>query len=362
MPQIGHGLLAVGLYAATAHRPAAPVLRSAWPGVLLLGAYLPDVVEWLFKVAGGHVAHSGLASVPVLACYLAAAALWLWSLRERDPVVICTLLAAIASHTVLDALSGGIPLWWPIWDRRVGGTLLEVWDFPLSHKLLLETTRYAPVALLGVALAIARRGGPGRGAAALALLAASGVAWWQSSAVSMAVIAAAMVAIAASCCRPWVEHGWGRGVVFASPVLLLAVAHVCAWLAVDRGNELFTRGEYAAAKSWYEAVVPLRIIGLAGVGELRAGQCELKLGDEAAALVQFERSLREQPRSPDTLRALVELHLSAADGHIRDLREAERLAQILRGSARSAAEYRLLTRFCDEAAGRIAAARANGSN
>ncbi|MFN0135508.1 MAG: hypothetical protein ACKVS9_05240, partial [Phycisphaerae bacterium] len=255
-----------------------------------------------------------------------------------------------------DAMSGGILIWWPLSHQVVGNRWLDVFDWPIFRLLIKESIVFAPLATAGVAIAVSLRGGTTSMVAIWLLFAASVASAYFVSLPATIGVALAMATIGIVVWRPPIWRGLGWQFAFASPMLLMFVAHVTAWIALQAGDQYFEKRDYVAARGWYHMLVTLRCIGLDGVGECHVAECHRLLGEDRLAYEMYQQSLREAPYSPDTLRGLVELHLSASDGQIRNAQLAASLAQGLPARGRSPAEVRNLTRYRDDVLARVAEA------
>lgn len=349
MPQIGHGLVALGLAAATSRAPRAKPLTGAWYGAILFLAYAPDVLEWIAKLAGMRPPHSALASLPALApLALGTVGVALW-LGERRLITHLILLAALGSHTLLDALSGGIPLYWPFSDRVVGSNLLAVWDFPLHRMILKETYAYLPAAAGGIAVGLCIARSYALATTCFVLTGACAASAWLGWETITVATAVTVMATGWWRERSQILRRWWAQLLPAAPVLALGGAQLIAWHWKDNGVALAQQGRHVEAIGWFEAVARLHVIGLDGFGHFHAAESCVALGREADAYDYYVQSIRESPRGPDAIRGLMQLQLTAQDDRIRNPQSAAALARLLPSTARSAAEQRKLLRLRDEA-------------
>lgn len=154
MPHLGHVLVGAGLGLATRADVKRPLLRAAWVSSLTLLACLPDVLEWAGLLIERPLPRDGGAAAIVLAPIGLAVVAGLWLLGERSWRLALAALAALASHSLMDGLDGGIPLWWP-WSReRVGPADGLGWDgLSLAERTGREVLLFGPVLLFGAGVA-----------------------------------------------------------------------------------------------------------------------------------------------------------------------------------------------------------------
>lgn len=336
VPQFAHGLASVGLAAGSAGAPKSALLRRGWPGLLLTLAYAPDVGEWLLNFVV-ETPHGALCSIPVtvIGCALLALTLRL-AFGETSAVVHGAALAALASHTLLDALSGGIPIGWPFSEATVGADPLALDDAPFRARILLEIQYFAPLLSAGLAWAIVARRRSAESLAAAVLLAGSVAMAWTGPAGASAATLAALAALWAVRVRlrDWIPT-W-QAVAAALPVLALVGVQLNGWAQVQLGMLADGRGDHEAAIQCYRRAAWLRPVGLQGVNHYRAGRSYLAMGRPELAETEFRAGMREQAGGTLFLDGLVHLHLYRDDPRYYKPHEALRLAQIVHARATKA--------------------------
>jgi hypothetical protein len=338
LPQFAHGFAGLGLAAATIRAARTPALAKCWPGVLLLLAYLPDVLDWTLHLAKTGVPHGAMCSLPMTALLSAATLLLLVGvLRERNVEVSIAALAALGSHLLLDLYSGGIPLWWPFSAAFSGADPFELEDLTFRERVPVELAVAAPLLAFGLGAAIVRR--PGRPLLMLTTGAALGAsicavlgrhAWLAATAVACLALLWLLAA------RPGRRELSFWNLAPAAPVLLLAGVQVHGWARVQLGLRSDARGDHAAAIAHYRWASLLRPMGLDGVELYRVGRTYIEMGREDEAHRLFMQGLAEYPDRLLFLDALVHLHLSPHDPRYYDPLEALRLARIVHERATKA--------------------------
>jgi inner membrane protein len=138
MPGIGH--FAVGMAATRVTNPPDRVSLSAWMGILVGAAYLPDidVLAFAFGIPYdapfGHRGALHSPAVAVLCAALLGAIAWCFRVRPLRIVAVAALV--MASHGLLDAFTDG------------GRGVAFLW--PLSNTRYFAPWRPLPVSPLGV--------------------------------------------------------------------------------------------------------------------------------------------------------------------------------------------------------------------
>lgn len=325
MPQLGHGLVGLGVAAATYPHVRSGGLRSAWFGLGVTLAYLPDLVEWGLRWMDLRPVHSAPASLLALAlsCAVAVGALRV-VFRESSPVALAGACAAIGSHTLLDALDGGVPLLWPWSSASIGADLLAALGDAPGGRLGLELLVFAPLTLLG---------------------ALCGAIGWRSPGASRAAR------------RGPLRHGWQ--LVALSPVLILGAFQVMAWREMKLGYACHNRGEYEAAIPHYQRAADLRPVDWEGAARFRVDYCLFRAGHEREALSRFLAALQADPRSFAYNSGLAELYLLARDATLRRPADGRALLDRLERLA-SNEEERTYARLLRERVDQTLAAEAGG--
>lgn len=317
MPQLVHGLVGLSVGAATAQDVRTPWLRSAWIGTTFLLAYLPDVIEWGLRLCGVRLPHSAAASLPctVAGCAVLYAALR-FGVRETGRISTAVALGVFASHMVLDAWSGGIPLWWPFSETTVGTDWLS-FDRWRGHRerLLREALACTPLVVIGLVVGLVRSRG----------------ACWDRRML------------------------WN--VVPALPVLALGGLQWYVWEHMRAGTAHHQAGRYAAAIDEYAAAARFPVVGFEGTPRARIAQCLVGLGQYDAAFQILERGRRDHPANMEYVVGFAELHLQATDERYFRPDVALEQIDILMAYGGSAQELAYYQRLREQALRRIADSR-----
>jgi hypothetical protein len=327
MPQFGHGLVGLGLGAATIADPRTPALRDCWIGLTVLLAYLPDVLEWLAALAGLRLPHSAPASIPIgLLSILAVLGLLRFRFREPGRAALVVAACAVASHSLLDAVNGGIPLWWPIHGRPSGSDWLGLRELSPQRRTWEESRLFLPVLAVGVAVGIIR-GGKHPLIAALA----AGLGMWavifaildQLAGVAVCLVLEGLLTAALVRELRW---RWLLNLVPAVPVLALGAVQLYAWREMREGLAAHIEGRFTAAITHSEAAGRFRPVDMEAAALYRAATCYQALGDYERAHALYERGRAEFPGHLWFLDGLAELYVSARETRFWKPAEAERLA------------------------------------
>lgn len=108
MATIGHTLVGLAMSSASTQRSRGGKLAYAWPGVVVLMAHLPDVVEWLAAfVAPRRFSRHFLTVSPVLGVTLGLlmCGIIFALTRIRKPLAYIIIVAAVLSHLIMDQAS-----------------------------------------------------------------------------------------------------------------------------------------------------------------------------------------------------------------------------------------------------------------
>lgn len=330
MPLFGHGLVGLGLAAASLRDPRSVALRDCWIGLTVLLAYLPDVSEWLAALAGVRLLHSAPASIPMsLLSVLVVLGLLRFGFRERSRVALAVAACAVASHLLLDAADGGIPLWWPIDDRLGGSDWLGLGGFSPQRRVWEESRLFLPILAIGVAIGIIRNGGHwliaglagGLGLCAVTLAALDQIAGVAVCLVLLGLLVAALVRE--------LRWRWVLNLVPAAPVLALAAVQLYAWHEMRLGLAAHTEGRFMAAIEHYAAAGRFRPVDMEAAALYRSAACYQALGDYERAHTMYERGRAEFPGHLCFLDGLADLFVSARGTRFWNPAEAEWLAQFV---------------------------------
>ena len=351
LPILGHLFVGAGIGTASGADPRSRLLRRTWLGIAVLLAYLPDLMEWIGRLAGWRFPHAAPASIGVtlLNCGLFLA-LMRWVFRETNRVVLFAGAVAIWSHPLLDLVDGGIPLLWPLSSTNVGPDWLGWGERSRAVAALRECVLFSPV--LGAGLVIALwRSRPHRyvtwSAAILFILTVDGslltvaipesrVACVASASVGLTGLLLLTVLVRRPRVRP-------VQVVLALapclPIMMLGGVELYAWGQMRRGLDLEWQGDSAAAAAYYVRVRRLMPVDLQAAALCRLGHCYRRMGREEAAYQAYIEGIDENPNSLDFLRGLAHLHMVAKQPELHQPREALRLAEEVVRRARTP-EYR----------------------
>ncbi|NUQ48611.1 MAG: metal-dependent hydrolase, partial [Phycisphaerae bacterium] len=160
MPHLAHGLTGLAIGVASVAESRRPAVHAGWVGACVTLAYLPDLVEWLLVLSGVWTVRSAPASLLISGISaLAVILLVRLGLRETRWPVLAAAAAAVLSHSLLDALDGGIPALWP-WHAETFG-----WEDALGLDALRGTGRvhaeavlFMPLLALGLLIRSGRLG------------------------------------------------------------------------------------------------------------------------------------------------------------------------------------------------------------
>lgn len=328
MPQFGHGLVGLGLGAATLRDPSSPVIRDCWIGLTLLLAYLPDVSEWLAALLGLRLPHSAPAAAPLcLLAMLVTVALLRFGFREHGPVALAAAACAVASHTLLDASNGGIPMWWPFDSRLAGSDWLGLRELSPQRRLWEESRLFLPVFTVGVAVGIMRAAGGGLIAGLAAGLALCTVALAAVGRLLGAAIGLVFLLVVAAALIRKPRWRWLLSLVPAAPVVALGAVQVYSWHQMRLGLAAHIRGDFTVAIEHYEAAARFRAVDMEAAALYRSAACHQALGDYERAYALYERGRTEFPGHLWFLDGLADLYASARGTRFWNPAEAERLAQ-----------------------------------
>ena len=332
MPQLGHGFVGLAIGAATAGDPGSSTTRNRWLGLAVLLACLPDLLEWLARHAAVRLPHSALASVPMLVlCSLAALLVVRYLLREKSRVALAAVVVALASHTLLDMLDGGIPLAWPFSNEIIG----PHWKLSLTYgsageRLRYESLRFLPVLAIGLAVGIIRFSRvSGRSAAALSLAGTACLGGAIGIAVVSASAVAALVAATILLCRVRLRRAHLYNLVPLVPLILVGSVEVYAWQQARAGLACERRGEPLRALAHYERVRDLKPTGTEVFAIYRTAVVLQGLGKEEGAYEVLAAGLENDPRSAWLNFGLAELYLDSSDARYQKPREALQMAEAL---------------------------------
>lgn len=107
MATVGHGFIGLALGAVPANRDQKDQLRYLWPGLIVLFAFLPDLVEWIGSLAvpnlSPHFLEGGIWKpllLTVIVCTVTGLAA-----RLKRPLPYLVIAAAVLSHFLMDLRS-----------------------------------------------------------------------------------------------------------------------------------------------------------------------------------------------------------------------------------------------------------------
>ncbi|MGE3180965.1 MAG: metal-dependent hydrolase [Phycisphaerae bacterium] len=364
MPQIGHAFVGLGLGAATLDAPRKRRLRFAWLGVMLLAALLPDVVEWYYLVCGGPlVPHSSFASVFSTALsILICSTILRFALGERAVAAHLLVAAAIFSHTMLDVLDGGIPLWWPFSDAVVGVEWLGRDDAPLLEQLAKEFVVLGPFFTIGIVLGL-RKAETHRGRrvplppwkmivySIAVLLSLSGAILsllfppnvlpsFASSLVGLpeclglAGMAIAVIAAAIEAQPTWLRYGLVSAVPLL-PAFVLGGLEVAARLDIARAYAVRDEGDLLKAADLFDRAAGWHALSSRFIAQCNAARCYWQAGEDAESAKRFATLRATYGPQPTLLYYEAQFRLGSNDPAYHDAASAEKLAQDALATSRS---------------------------
>lgn len=350
MPLLGHGLIGAGVAAATQRDVGASKLAGAWPGLCVLLAYGPDLLEWPVIAAGLPLVHGAPASLLVSAAAgLGIFAVWR-TFGGRSWMLLWAALAAWMSHPLFDALSGGVPLLWPWSSALIGADYLGVDSGTHMERLVLELRWFLPVVMAGALVAICRVTRSRRrawAAGASFLLGLIGAA--VGSVAVLAVAAAALILIAGwSLGLPRVRTVAMTGVVLM-PLLALGAAEAYAYQHVSAADAYYRAGQWRQALAAYDEA--RRFCPVAGTAPslYLSALCHRRLGEIEAARALYEDCLRRFPGHTTAAFGLALLCLHEKDPAYHDPRRAIALMEEAIAAARSPEQRAAYQRVLDDA-------------
>ncbi|TWT40292.1 hypothetical protein RAS1_40000 [Phycisphaerae bacterium RAS1] len=371
VPQFGHGLVGAALAIATSRDPTSPRLRQAWLGTGVLLGYWPDIAEWGLTLCGVRLPHAAPASIW---CAAASVLLVVGLLRggfgEKSRLTLLAATLMIASHSLLDGVSGGIPLWWPIDSGVTGPDWLGLDNLPLDRRLRAETLAFVPVLAIGLAVRAVRRRPPAVAvAAALAAAAAAVISAGLGSVVGVLMATAALILEkfwffrSVGSPRPTlespsdtevrryglVEPRWALNLVPLMPVILLAAVQVYAWRNIHAGLTAMQRGDFETGLQCNREAARFRPVDLEATARYRVAECQLHLGRFVEAHEGFRLGRAEFPGCVMFLDGLAQVYLAADDPALRRPSEALALALEAQERSRDPAYRRWIQQFIDQA-------------
>lgn len=271
MPHVGHPLTGLAIGMATLPAVGEPRVRRVWLGACVLAACLPDLVAWKLRLAGLALPHNALsAPLPVAAASVLIVAWLRFGFGERRGAALLALPLATASHGLLDAINGGVPMLWPFSAVVLGADWLGLDAIEGWRRLAVEIALFAP--LVAAAWLIGRRP---RGAASA----------WRHPAQLVPLV----------------------------PVAAFAVAQLLGRWEYQQGIDRLGGNEPEAAMAHFRAA--LRWQPLAHVDEslYYLADCHLRLGNDATAAAIYIRAAQADPRNPIMRFGLARVYLYAAD-------------------------------------------------
>jgi hypothetical protein len=314
VPHLGHALVGLGIGVATSGVPRTRAVRSTWLGACVLLACLPDVLEWGLRWLRWPLPHNAPASLLVLGILSLALVVGCRLMGERRWGVAGAAVACLASHSLLDTVDGGIPLWWPWSDADVGPDWLrtEAGGGALG-ALAWEAALFFPVVLLGACARAVRR--PPRHPRPL----------WLLNAVPLL------------------------------PLALLAGAEGYAHHHMRVGRELDLRGEHERALERFLAVQQVHPLDLEEDAHSWIAMSLQKLGQERAAYELYQDYLARDPNALPMRYGLAYLHLHARDPELLRLQHGLRMMEQVHADAPPGAYREMVRSLLELERGRLAA-------
>ena len=286
MPAIGHALVGVAVGAATAHAPRSRVLRRAWLGLCVLLAMLPDVAEWTLAALGAALPHSAIAGLPVALGAAAACMLLTRCVLGDRWLVSITAAVALLSHTLLDAVDGGIPLLWPFSPDVIGATWITPAGAETGARLARELALFVPIAIAGLAAAAWRNGPAAGGVAALGFV-GSLLAGLIGDLPGAALISASAL-VAAAATLPWPPSHVPWQALQLLPAALFAAAHAHGRWQMSLGHAARERGDAEAALRHYALATQYRPMDLGVDPDFWTARVLIDAGRSGRGRRQFE--------------------------------------------------------------------------
>lgn len=349
MPMVGHALVGLGVAAATQPIVRVPRLAGVWLGLGLLLAYWPDVFEWLLNLAGLPMRHSTFASLPVLAVTSIPLLLLIrYVARERRWWVGVAAVGILATHTLLDTLDGGIPLWWPLSADSVGPNWVKgTGDTPpLARELILFGPLLATGVLLGT---IARRRDWGPVALAILTLLAALSAALAASVLFMGLVllAAAFAAVLAGLGPRRPMNGLWTALLTV-PVVVTAAVHLFAHAELKLGAQAYARGDWAAAVEHFGLAGRFRPLGVDAAAIYAEGLSYMRMQQPDRALAVFDAGRRRYPGHDDFLIGPARVYMTALDSRYYQPDTARALLEQVRDRTPNPDTRRTAERLLDE--------------
>lgn len=350
MPQLGHALIGLGVGAATERDVRSPGLRDAWPGLCVVLAYGPDLVEWVLVWTPLPVIHGATASLLALAAATIGIVLAIRVLGRESWWLAAVAGAVWVSHGLADALAGGVPLFWPWSHETLGRDYLELDVGTWSERVLAEVRWLSAPLTAGLLIAAWRRGATGR-IRGLALLAAGlgvvGVAagWW-AAAVAGSLLAA--VAAALACGRPRWGWTWKNAVVLA-PIWLMAAGLAYGWHFGREADRRYRAGDFRGALASYVEAARFRPVDGTARSMYMAALCHRRLGELATSHELYLACLARFPECITAMYGLGLLYLNSSDPEYRRPADAAALFERVRAGTASAKQRDYLERLILEA-------------
>ena len=323
MPQLGHALIGLGIGAATDRDVRSTWLRDAWPGLCVVLAYGPDLLEWGLLWTPISVVHSVTASLLVtLAIAVLLTILVLWVARESWWLAGVA-VAAWVSHVLADTLAGGVPLRWPFSHETIGSDYLEL-DVGSAVERLAAEVRWLLIATTaGLALSAwrASHAWRARGLALAATAAAmvGAAANWIPLVLAAPLIALVGLALAGRWPRPrWLV----RNALALVPIWLMGGGLIYGWCYTRSAERLYRAGDYRAALVDYAEAARFRPVDGSARSMYMSALCYRRLGDLAAAHALYQSCLERFPECITAMYGLGLLYLNSTDPEYRRPAEA----------------------------------------
>lgn len=326
------------------------MLRNSWIGLGVLLAYWPDVLEWGLLLCDVRLPHAAPASLPAATISVLAITLVLrGALHETSRIALLVAGLLIASHTLLDGVSGGIPLWWPIDASLVGPDWIRLDNLPMARRLRIEALIFVPAVAIGLMLRTLRRhAAPLASGLAVGLTIASLASAICGSVVG--VLAATAVLILAECVQlDRLDPRWTLNLLPLVPVIALGVVQIHAWRQINAGLAAMQRGDFEAGLYHNQQAARFRPVDLEAAARYRVAECQMRLGRFEEAHAGFSSGRRDFPGNVIFLDGLAQVYLAADLPALQRPREALILAEQAQAASRDPAYRKWIQQFIDQA-------------
>ncbi|MFH1417954.1 MAG: tetratricopeptide repeat protein [Planctomycetota bacterium] len=291
MATVGHTLVGLSLARLSHGEPSERGLRYVWPGLMVLGAHLVDIAEWVvILVAPTYFDQHFVTNSPILTAGLVVL---VWAVMAvvfhvRRPWAFVLAGIAVFSHLLLD-------------HRLVRAVLLDVYGIPaaegplgLWNAILAEVWLYGLLLVcVGLLQAARQRDCPRMGRAVAGVL---GVAAILAAISRLAALWMPIYGLAAVhtllLFRRALKPGLLWSLVPVVPLLALLAVELWAARLSDQGDVLMRAKDYAGASRLFQrsVSVPTRSKGTTAYRKL--GSCQWRMGEFAAAEASLLHAIR----------------------------------------------------------------------